>query len=246
LRKKLDFDGIFGFVRFVECYYLILITKKSPVALIGGHYINHIDDTVMIPIHFNSKTYAPSPQEQRYFQIFNQVDRTKNFYFSYTYDLTRSLQSNMTQGWEKITPKTMFLWNEFLTSDVFDDYSMWYIPIIHGFVDQASTIDFKSEISVFGHNILITLIARRSKYFAGARFLKRGVSDKGYVANDVETEQIVHDASRTLFSCPQKNSLNNTAYTSFLQHRGSIPLFWSQDISPMAAKPQIESINQLT
>lgn len=142
MKKKLDFDGIFGFVRFVECFYLILITKKSPVALIGGHYINHIDDTVMIPIHFNGKSYTPSPQEQRYFQIFNQVDRTKNFYYSYTYDLTRSLQSNMTQGLEKIKPKTMFLWNEFLTSEVFDDLSVWYIPIIHGFVDQASKLKF--------------------------------------------------------------------------------------------------------
>jgi hypothetical protein len=37
------------------------------------------------------------------------------------------------------------------------------------------------EISVFGRNILVTLIARRSRYFAGARFLKRGVNDKVHV-----------------------------------------------------------------
>jgi hypothetical protein len=33
----------------------------------------------------------------RYLQIFNQVDLSKNFYFSYTYDVTQTLQSNMTR-----------------------------------------------------------------------------------------------------------------------------------------------------
>ncbi len=41
--------------------------------------------------------------------------------------------------------------------------------------------------------MVITLIARRSRYFAGTRFLKRGVNESGYVGNYVETEQIVQD-----------------------------------------------------
>ncbi|RKO83671.1 SacI homology domain-containing protein, partial [Blyttiomyces helicus] len=95
-------------------------------------------------------------------------------------------------------------------------------------------------ISVFGHNILVTLIARRSRFFAGARFLKRGVNDLGYVANDVETEQIVHDATSTSFHCPRGRYGSKPAYTAFVQHRGSIPLFWSQETAGMAAKPPIE------
>ena len=43
---------------------------------------------------------------------------------------------------------------------------------------------------------------------------------QGFVANDVETEQIVHDASTLSFQ--------NGGYTSFVQLRGSVPLFWSQ------------------
>ena len=43
---------------------------------------------------------------------------------------------------------------------------------------------------------------------------------KGFVANDVETEQIVHDASTLSF--------RSGGYTSFVQTRGSVPLFWSQ------------------
>ena len=43
----------------------------------------------------------------------------------------------------------------------------------------------------------LTIIARRSRHFAGARFLKRGANEQGQVANHVETEQIVHDATTT-------------------------------------------------
>jgi hypothetical protein len=35
-----------------------------------------------------------------------------------------------------------------------------------------------AEVSVFGRSVFVTLIARRSRYFAGARFLKRGVNDE--------------------------------------------------------------------
>jgi hypothetical protein len=50
------------------------------------------------------------------------------------------------------------------------------------------------EISVFGKAVLLTLIARRSRHFAGPRFLKRGVTSRGHVANEMETEQLVHVA----------------------------------------------------
>ena len=34
--------------------------------------------------------------ENRYHVLFHLVDLTKNFYFSYTYDLTRTMQQHMT------------------------------------------------------------------------------------------------------------------------------------------------------
>ena len=48
---------------------------------------------------------------------------------------------------------------------------------------------------------------------ASYRFNVRGTNDDGHVANFVETEQIVSTGPRT---------------TSFLQTRGSVPLFWEQ------------------
>ncbi|RUP50533.1 SacI homology domain-containing protein [Jimgerdemannia flammicorona] len=131
----------------------------------------------------------------------------------------------------------MFMWNHYLLKNAFTNFkneSDWILPIISGFVDQA-------KISVYGRNVFLTLIARRSRHYAGARFLKRGVNDKGYVANDVETEQIVSEMSTTSFHT-QDRLFGNPRYTSYVQHRGSIPLNWSQwsqDNSTMSPKPPI-------
>ncbi|KAL9058079.1 MAG: hypothetical protein Q9162_001941 [Coniocarpon cinnabarinum] len=95
-------------------------------------------------------------------------------------------------------------------------------------------------IDVFGRNIYITIIARRSRFFAGARFLKRGANDLGYVANDVETEQIAADMLVTSFNAPRLRQLRNPNYTSYVQHRGSIPLYWTQDSSGVSPKPAID------
>ncbi|XP_078447269.1 phosphoinositide phosphatase family protein isoform X3 [Wolffia australiana] len=61
-------------------------------------------------------------------------------------------------------------------------------------------------------------------------YLKRGVNDRGCVANDVETEQIVLDEEAGTYK---------GRMTSFIQMRGSIPLFWSQEASRLSPKPDI-------
>ncbi|KAI9330399.1 SacI homology domain-containing protein [Obelidium mucronatum] len=261
LRRVASCFGIVGFIKFLEGYYMILITKRSAVALIGGHYVYHIDDTLLLGITGQSEQFEQRSNdgmaqiqliiltEARYIQSFCQVDLTKNFYFSYTYDITNTLQRNMTTA--SLRPNKIFIWNHFLLKNGFpsfgdtpptsSDENPWCLPIIYGFVDQA-------KIPVFGHDIYLTLIARRSRYFAGARFLKRGVNNEGFVANEVETEQIVHDANTTLFDAAVARALRggvgcngaNLGITSFVQHRGSIPLYWSQDISQLTPKPPIE------
>lgn len=66
----------------------------------------------------------------------------------------------------------------------------------------------------------------------GDRYLKRGVNDRGRVANDVETEQVVVDEESEIGSPSGQIS-------SVVQVRGSIPLFWSQEASRLSAKPDI-------
>ncbi|ORX58769.1 hypothetical protein DM01DRAFT_1333388 [Hesseltinella vesiculosa] len=236
--------GIVGFVRFTLGWYMVVITKCKQVALLGGHYIYHIEATELIPIGYQAKVDKNNnTDEGRYITTFENIELTKNFYFSYTYDLTNTLQVNMTcmPGFDTAPDSqpressNMFIWNDYLLKTGFKNVnarSGWILHLTYGFVDQA-------KISVFGRNIIITLIARRSRHFAGARFLKRGANDKGFVANDVETEQIVAELSTTSFHSHDQ-LYNNPRYSSYVQHRGSIPLFWSQDITNMSPKPPIE------
>ncbi len=58
-----------------------------------------------------------------------------------------------------------------------------------------------------------------------------GVDDKGNVANEVESEQIVWDGT-TL-------SHAHGLYCSFLTLRGSVPVYWAQEHSGIKAKPPI-------
>ncbi|KAG1321230.1 hypothetical protein G6F62_010930 [Rhizopus arrhizus] len=246
--SPMEIYGIVGFIRFTQGWYMIFITKRRQVAVLGGHYVYHIDKTRLVPIGPQVKLDKNS-DEARYITTFQNIDLAKNFYFSYTYDLTNSLQNNLTQPpfdpngdnkSKELLHNDMFVWNHYLLSSGFKNLnsrSGWILPLIYGFVDQA-------KISVFGRNVLVTLIARRSRYFAGARFLKRGVNDKGFVANDVETEQIVTDMATTSFHSTDC-LFGNTRYTSYVQHRGSIPLIWSQDTTNMSPKPPIERKYQI-
>ncbi|RKO96717.1 hypothetical protein CXG81DRAFT_9606, partial [Caulochytrium protostelioides] len=249
LKKVMGFHGLFGFVRFLEGWYMILITKRSPVALLGGHAVYHVDDTLILPIVASVPKADRRIEEQRYFQIFCQIDTSKNFYYSYSYELTQTLQNNIlfaTQGpppgitatgatvFPCLQPNAMFMWNHHLITPAFPNLaSPWAIPVIHGFVDQC-------KISIYGHILYITLIGRRSRFFAGARFLKRGLNDEGYVANDVETEQIVADATTSALFNPHHRECGRSPATSFVQHRGSIPLYWSQENTNLAPKPPIQ------
>ncbi|XP_019639240.1 PREDICTED: polyphosphoinositide phosphatase-like [Branchiostoma belcheri] len=293
LTRTVSAFGIVGFVRFLEGYYIVLITKRRRVAILGGHTIYKIEDTSMIYIPNDSVRYA-HPDESRYVKIFQNVDLSSNFYFSYSYDLTHTLQFNLTaacnflpfgrtrkqdkqmdsgddddeydddeeeegeeegtkdhvfetseeSGDEKIEesvpnvelekghicgvqncPEYKYVWNSHML-EKFEDrvHPDWRMSIIHGFCAQ-------SNVCVYGRPIFITLIARRSILFAGTRFLKRGANCEGQVANEVETEQIVHDASVL--------SLASGRYTAYVQMRGSVPLYWSQDITTMMPKPPI-------
>nr|XP_020756599.1 polyphosphoinositide phosphatase-like [Odocoileus virginianus texanus] len=87
--------GVVGFVRFLEGYYIVLITKRRKMADIGGHAIYKIEDTNMIYIP-NDSVRISHPDEARYLRIFQNVDLSSNFYFSYSYDLSHSLQYNLT------------------------------------------------------------------------------------------------------------------------------------------------------
>ncbi|TVY82580.1 Phosphatidylinositide phosphatase [Lachnellula suecica] len=203
---------------------------------------------------------------------------SRSFYFSYDYDITRSLLNRQILNPElplhtQVDP--LFFWNMKIIQPFIDaGQSSFVMPLMQGFIgqqefemdteppkpiigldgpDQKSSMemtdmspshkipdpvevpatDGSSDIPKFSDippsksmkPYLITLISRRSVKRAGLRYLRRGVDDEGHTANSVETEQILSD--------PEWKP--SSKVHSFVQIRGSIPVFFSQ--SPFSFKP---------
>ncbi|TYH68376.1 hypothetical protein ES332_D06G254400v1 [Gossypium tomentosum] len=203
--------GIVGFVKFLGPYYMLLIKKRRKIGAICGHNIYAITKSEMIPI-------SNSPDQSN-------VAYSKNEK-SYSYNVMHSLQRNLRKNETGLGHyETMFVWNEFLTRGIRNNLNntLWTVALVYGFFKQV-------KLSVSGRDFMFTLIARRSRHYAGTRYLKRGVNEKGRVANDVETEQIVFEDVPE--GCP-------TQISSVVQNRGSIPLFWSQETSRLNLRPDI-------
>ncbi|XP_010273908.1 PREDICTED: phosphoinositide phosphatase SAC3-like isoform X2 [Nelumbo nucifera] len=220
--------GIIGFIKFLGPYYMLLITKRRQIGAICGHTVYAVTKSEMIPLPNSTEqsNVAYSKNENRYKKLLCTVDLTKDFFFSYSYHVMRSLQKNLcNHETGQVLYETMFVWNEFLTRGIRNHLknTLWTVALVYGFFKQAN-------FSISGKEFKLTLIARRSRHYAGTRYLKRGVNEKGRVANDVETEQIVCEDVPE--GCP-------TQISSVVQNRGSIPLFWSQETSRLNIKPDI-------
>ncbi|XP_022148395.1 phosphoinositide phosphatase SAC3-like isoform X2 [Momordica charantia] len=220
--------GIVGFIKFLGPYYMLLITKRRQIGTICGHTVYAVSRSEMIPLPNPAvwSTIAVSKNENRYKKLLCTVDLTKDFFFSYSYQVMRSLQKNICDNETgDVLYETMFVWNEFLTRGIRNHLhnTIWTVALVYGFFKQAT-------LSLDGRDFKLTLIARRSRHYAGTRYLKRGVNEKGRVANDVETEQIVFE------DVPEGVPMQ---LSSVVQNRGSIPLFWSQETSRLNLRPDI-------
>ncbi|PWY90029.1 SacI domain protein [Aspergillus heteromorphus CBS 117.55] len=189
---------------------------------------------------------------------------SQNFFFAYDYDLTRHFGAQEDPSLVNHLPlhrivDELYFWNRNIMNPfIAVDAHHFVLPLMQGFVGQReftvgasgtppdprpSGVEEPKEKLPEGRilgekqeartvqtsekkrDYLLTLISRRSVKRPGLRYLRRGVDDDGNTANTVETEQIL--------SVPDWDPSHN-AY-SYLQVRGSIPLYFSQ--SPYAFKP---------
>ncbi|GAV02270.1 hypothetical protein RvY_12860 [Ramazzottius varieornatus] len=178
--------------------------------------------------------------------IIKMFNGSQSFYYSLTMDLTNSMQrqyelrvktssaadSQKRPSWHSADERFFWnrnLWKDFSLLDA--EESHWIVPVIQGYVQQeliALDLDKShagSEDFVVPTTCQILLISRRSRDRAGTRYKRRGVDDKGKVANYVETEQIISILEHHL---------------SFVQVRGSIPVFWSQPGMRYRPAPRID------
>ncbi|KAK4512966.1 uncharacterized protein ATC70_003677 [Mucor velutinosus] len=167
--------------------------------------------------------------EERLIRQVTEMFSRSMFLYSNTCDITNSFQRSLVKGeedskyndsqiplWKKVDKR--FWWNEHLTRDfVTQKLDEWVVPVMQGTLQiEPCQID--------GYGFDFVLISRRSRERAGMRYQRRGINEDGQVANFVETEQAV------IF---KKGEVNHVA--SFIQTRGSIPVFWSQ--SPYSLHP---------
>ena len=134
-----------GFVRFLGPYYMLVIRKRKKVGEICGHTIYGVAESqmIMVPYPSSETRVSSSAAERRYRKLFNMVDLSKNFYFSYTYRLMYSLQKNICNTERgKIHDNSMFVWNEYLTRGIRGilKNTVWTVALVYGFFEQVTTI----------------------------------------------------------------------------------------------------------
>ncbi|XP_078421451.1 phosphatidylinositide phosphatase SAC2-like [Cetorhinus maximus] len=182
-----------------------------------------------------------------------------SFYYSLTYDITSSAQrqNGRAKGKERSPPwarvDDRFFWNKYMIRDLLKEKNamaeQWIIPIIQGFVQMEEIhihlsryLEEESSLSDFSNlsldeellvspepKFLLVLISRRSRYRGGMRYKRRGIDSDGSVANYVETEQLIYSGDNIL---------------SFVQIRGSVPIYWSQQGYRYQPRPKLHKSDQ--
>lgn len=164
IKKAGEACAIIGFYRFLRGYYMLFATKRKCVGTIGKHKIYSIEATqdFYVPnLAYGDKRREAPPagatsaatleaDEEKYRNLFLRFDLTKDFYFSYTYDLSSNLQFNMTSTHSRpIFPSynEMFVWNHYLLEPLHNSMKTtepnpWICPVIHGsFVQHSMSLD---------------------------------------------------------------------------------------------------------
>ena len=212
--------GLVGVINLISGPHLVIAVSKARVGVItsDNHVIFRLDGVQVLPFARSEAHIRPEQQETAVEQrkMVEAVFNTPYFYFSYTIDITNYQQKsdvlveNSDVNYVLNTASPCFTWNYFMLKSgglVQDpDFHPWCLALVHGAV-------YIQQCSLNGKLFRWSILSRRSTKRAGTRFFRRGVDFDGYVANFVETEQIIE----------HKDSL-----ASFVQIRGSIPFFWTQ------------------
>ncbi|XP_077204851.1 synaptojanin-2 isoform X1 [Paroedura picta] len=184
--------------------FLVLVTGCTSVGKILDGEVFKITATEFCPLQEGTK------EEDRVVAL-KKILNSGMFYFSWpnagsNFDLTVRAQK---QGDNNYGTGNSFFWNQLLHVP-FKHYQVncsdWLLKVICGVVDIRTVYASHKKAKA-------CLVSRISCERAGARFHIRGVNDDGHVSNFVETEQTIY--------------LDNDV-SSFVQIRGSVPLFWEQ------------------
>lgn len=208
----------------------MLISEASPVGELyspGGivYKINKIK-IISYNLEWKQQTYLSYEQikyNEYYLSMLKSILRMPHFYFSYNYDISSTFQRSFQKQQSKETlimrANMKFVWNGRLLSSLLmnQNQEIYYfcLPVICGFVSIHQDMINQRKFRWI-------LLSRRCVNRCGTRWFARGINKEGWVANFVETEQILSTEQGDIFS--------------LVQVRGSIPIFWSQ-LPNLAYKP---------
>ncbi|KAI6203085.1 Phosphoinositide 5-phosphatase [Aphelenchoides besseyi] len=211
--KVADGYGLMGIIRLTEDEpYLILVTGVFSIGQLYDCDIYKITNVVFIPLCNEITEFL----DARIVEL-QRLLSAGIFYFAYSgsrgnvFDLTQSVQKRRS----KSSLNNGFFWYKYNLNT-----SNWVAKCMCGSV-------LIRTIYVAHLTAKVAILSRLSSERVGTRFNVRGANDDGSVANFVETEQV------------SQTSFNGTAFelqlilfenreSSFVQIRGSVPLFWDQ------------------
>jgi hypothetical protein len=198
--------------------------------------------------------------EDAYLKLLKTVIKTGPMYFSYTFDITNSLQRQTESDaavpmWKRADDR--FFWNRFIQSDLIDlrigksrfgqhreqpGIDPFILPVMFGMMEIRNT-------SVKGNPFTFVLVSRRSRHRAGTRYFSRGLDESGHASNFNETEQAIilnDESSKGPISYAgdmgmQHNKVRGreAQVLSYVQTRGSVPVYWAE-VNTLKYTPKVQ------
>nr|XP_014342484.1 PREDICTED: synaptojanin-1 [Latimeria chalumnae] len=205
--KLLDAYGLLGVLRLnlgdIMLHYLVLVTGCMSVGKIQESEVFRVTSTDFISLRCD-------PSDEDRISDVRKVLNSGNLYFAWSSTgVSLDLSLNAHRRMQEHTTDNRFFWNQSLHLHL-KHYGVncdeWLLRLMCGGVEIRTIYAAHKQAKA-------CIISRLSCERAGTRFNVRGTNDDGKVANFVETEQAI---------------FLDDLISSFIQIRGSIPLFWEQ------------------
>ncbi|NWX90669.1 SYNJ1 protein, partial [Nothoprocta ornata] len=205
--KVMDAYGLLGVLRLnlgdTLLHYLVLVTGCMSVGKIQDSEVFRVTSTEFISLRTD-------PTDEDRISEVRKVLNSGNFYFAWSATGgSLDLSLNAHRSMQEHTTDNRFFWNQSLHLHL-KHYGVncddWLLRLMCGGVEIRTIYAAHKQAKA-------CLISRLSCERAGTRFNVRGTNDDGHVANFVETEQVI---------------FLDDSVSSFIQIRGSVPLFWEQ------------------
>ena len=181
---KMKAFGLLGLIKFTQGYYAVVIEEAEVIGTITEHEIYEVKRCKMLSLFSKS---SEKKDERKYRDHMKKYLSNENpdFFFSYTYDLSKNLQDNFMfslkdkqdfRVFYESEELPNFQWNGFLRRNFEKvngglESGKWVIRMMHGSFQQM-------KIQLYSNVLSFSLIGRRLTQNAGTRYNRRGLNEE--------------------------------------------------------------------